>query len=676
MDTLPGGILPSPYELSARHVPWLAGCAAILIGAAVPLSGVIGTVSDLYPGALPTNPLFVPAHAFLLYMALPVSVLCLIALHLTPGVLLALILGGSKNLGVLAAVTFGGALLLRTTVHAVHVFIGPASLGVFEMIATEVGMNAALLGLLVVRLRAGKSIRLPADAADRRRALWMPAIVVMMVVLLLPAIFWQDFSGDGIEALQAGQSLGTYFLPRFPGPDSGVAGLGQGMIPPTYVVGWFVSWIGPTEAAARLPLVLTMPLVFAIIADLAEHGLGARLSLADEAGLVAGLAVYLVALGFSASYTPYSADLAAPAATDTVALLCLLAALLFAWKGQLSGMLVFGLLAHLSRPTGLLILGMLAIGALALPASTRRSQCLRFLGAVALCALASFAYDRIYVPIAAQGLGASGLSSSILDRMRYLVFTDVKRVLYAAVPGGILPFLSLFAWRLQDPLARQITVSMLAYFAFFYVQAFIALHHFMPAMVLPMVVFWRMALAGAWRWRAHAALLAASVSLVVSLPRSAALGRSTRTIGQTIAARYGPDGDAWRPRRWALPGVSSLFLLDWDVSRPDVERVGEPAALLYYSTREPANDAAVNYVIQPIGTIAPPGFTAVARDERVVAFVQDTARWRRERFSPPRTDYRARIYDIPRTSMHSFLGVPARAYQLDLAELPGLWRLF
>ena len=70
----------------------------------------------------------------------------------------------------------------------------------------------------------------------------------------LPIIFWQDFNPDGLEALSMGRSLFEYLLPMLPTGD--VAGFSVGMNSNAYPVNWFIAWIGPVEAAARLPALL------------------------------------------------------------------------------------------------------------------------------------------------------------------------------------------------------------------------------------------------------------------------------------------------------------------------------------------------------------------------------------------------------------------------------------
>jgi hypothetical protein len=671
-ETLPG-------SLTLRRMPVLGLTIAIVVGTGLGLRGVLRSVADLYPDALPPQPFFVPAHALLLYLAMPLALLGAVGMLLAPGFLLALVAGGSRRFGMLAAASFGGALLLRALSHAALKLSGVVPLEVGTFTLTEVALDAALLGLLALRLQSGRPVALPAEPEDRRRLGWMVAIVVLTAVLLLPALFWQDLTDDGLEALEIGRSLATHIVPRFPTSPSGLLGLGIGMLTMAYPNGWFVSLIGPVEAAARLPLALYLPLLFAVITGLIECRSPRRLGVMAEGSIVLVLAAFVVTMVFSASYTTYSADASAPAAFETLTVLCIAATILFAWEGRTGWMLGFALLAYFARPTGLLVLGLLALGTVALSPAERRGQLIRLGGAIALCLGAAVLYEKVFLPRAAHGLGVAYASGSILNRVRYLTFTDVRRVLYLVVPGGILPALALLTWRRQDPLARQLTLFCVLYFLFFYPQAFIALHHFVPVMILPVVVYWRVALAGNARWPGGAAALAAALSLVISLPRSFPLDRSIRALGKATDVRVGNLNGDWPAYRQALHGrigLSSLFHPEWEVANPARERVGAPLGMLYYASRGRTAADTVNYVIQLEGAAPPAGFTAVAMKGGLAVFVRDTARWRRDRETPPRPDFRAALYDIPRSTLYRFIGVPEHAYQLDLARVPGLWRLF
>jgi len=666
-------------SLTMRRLPALGLAVAIVVGAGLGLPGVLRSVADLYPGALPPQPFFVPDHGLLLYVAMPLAVLGMVGMLLAPGFLMALVAGGSRRPGLLAATTFGGAFILRVLAHSALKLSGVLPLGAGAFAVTEVALDTALLGLVAVRLRSGRPVAVPAEREDRRRLCWMVALVVLTAVLLLPALFWQDMTEDGAEALEIGRSMGSYVVPRFPTSVSGLMGLGVGMMTMAYPNGWFVSLIGPIEAAARIPLALYLPVLFAVITDLIEHRSPRRLGPLAEAAIVLALATYVVAMVFSASYTPYSADASAPAAFETLTVLCIAATILFAWEGRTWWLLAFALLACFARPTGLLVLGLLAVGTVTLAPAERRGQLVRLGVAIVLCLVAATLYERVFVPRKADGLAVGYASGSILDRVRYLTFTDVRRLLFLVVPGGILPALALLFWRRQDPLARQLTLFCVLYFLFFYVQAFIALHHFVPVMILPVVVYWRVALAGDARWPAGAAALAAAVSLVLSLPHSFPADRPTRELGRAIDVRVGNLNGDWPAYRDALQariGVRLLFRPEWEVADAARERVGDALGMLYYAwgTRTAADT--VNYVIQLEGAVPPAGFSAVGIRRGLAVFVRDTARWRRDRETPPSTDFRAALYLIPRSTLYKSIGVPAHAYQVDLARMPLLWRFF
>lgn len=665
--------------MTMRRVPALGLAIALVVAAGLELRGVLRSVADLYPGALPSQPFFVPDHALLLYVASPLAVLGMVGMLLAPGLLLALVTGGSHRLGLLAARTFGGALLLRVLTHSALKVLGVVPLGAGAFVLTEVALDAVLLGLLALRLRRGRPVALPSEREDRRRFWWMVAIVILVAVLLLPALFWQDMTEDGLEALEIGRSLATHVVPRFPTSATGLMGLGIGMMTMAYPNGWFVSLIGPIEAAARLPLALYLPVLFVVLTDLVEYRSPRRLGALAEGAIVIALAAYVVTMVFSASYTPYSADASAPAAFETLTVLCIAATILFAWEGHTGWMLVFALLVCFARPTGLLVVALLGVGTLTLAAPERRAQLARLGLAIVVCLVAGALYEKVFVPRAASGSGVAYASGSVLDRLRYLTFTDLRRVLFVVVPGGILPALALLAWRRQDPLARQLTVVSVLYFLFFYPQAFVALHHFVPVMILPIVVFWRIAMADDARWPAGAAAVAAALALVLSLPRSFALDRPTREIGRATEVRVGNlngDWSAYRDALHARLGVRALFRPEWEVPDAARERVGDALGVLYYAWRPRTSADSVNYVIQVEGAAPADGFTPVASRDGLTVFVRDTARWRHDRETPPRTDFRSALYEIPRSTLYPFIGVPAHAYQVDLARLPLLWRLF
>ncbi len=100
--------------------------AGVLLGASVLglllTRGIPAAVRDLYPGALPAHPYFVPDHAVLLYLLLPVACLAAVTVLMLPGIFLVLAQGRDerleavvvKGLGVSLAVHFVTTALAKT----------------------------------------------------------------------------------------------------------------------------------------------------------------------------------------------------------------------------------------------------------------------------------------------------------------------------------------------------------------------------------------------------------------------------------------------------------------------------------------------------------------------------------------------------------------------------------
>jgi len=541
----PGGLtgLGESAQVAARAVSKRAVAA---LGLALAVSGVvvagfrevIPQISALYPQALPEQPYFVPAHAGLLYLAMPLAVLAALALLLAPGIFLVLAGGRCERLGDLMLKGFGGAFLVHLLASSTVKGLSgtPLTSGTFLAIALATG--ALAWGVLAIRVWRGTVLPWPlAEPTDRRRLSWLLAIPALTVVLLLPVIFWQDLNEDGFEALEIGRSLATHLLPRFPFQPE-FMGLGNGMITMAYPVHWFLMLFGPVEAAARLPLALYLPVLFAGLVALIEWRSPRRLRPVEEAVLVLGLAVYVVTMGYSASYDSYFADIAAPTTFDTLTVLCMVGAAYFLWTGQRAWFLLFAVLGYLARPTGLLFLALLGLGVAVSTRENLRSRLVQVGAAIGLCLVLFVAYEKVYVPWASAGAGVGYPTGSILARLQYLRLDDASRLVYAIVPAGILPALSLFGFRWHDPVGRSLAVVSVVYFLFFYVQAFIALHHFVPVMILPLVVFWRLVLRRqvSW-WPVGTAAVSAALALWASLPHHFAVDRTMREIGRTTLYR-------------------------------------------------------------------------------------------------------------------------------------------
>lgn len=641
-------------------------------------AGVVPKVATLYPLAVPANPYFQYTEAFLLYVLMPLVVMSSLVLLLSPGVLLVLGLGAARCWSELIILAFGMSFLVHVLLASAVKLVLGISLSSAIFLSTAVGGGAVGWAILAFRVSQGTKLPWPiSERSDVRRLCWTIAIPLIALWALLPVLFWQDFSADGFGVLESGRSLSVHFLPRWP-TDSGLLGLGIGMIPMAYPVHWFVMLFGLIEAAARLPLILYLPVLFCILVRLIEWCSPRVLGFAEEAVLFLALAVYTVTMSYNASYDAYFADIASPAAFETLTVICMLAAIYFLGRGRDLWFYFFALMSYLCRPTGLLVLGLMGLAIFFCWPENWKPWLIRIGIAISLCAVIALVYEKVYVPsvIADSALGYP--STSILGRFRYLRIDDLIRINYALFPGGILPFIFLFAFSWQDMFGRIITIISLGYFVLFYFQAFIALHQFVPTMVLPLVVFWRIYLHyKGWLRRLilPAAAVAGVFALWLSLPEHFQINRTHRGIGQVTAYLVGNYDVDYQP----IKHVNLLLKLippDWEVQDPSQELVGSPFSIIYYAAHSMAPDAKVNYVVQQLSEPAPPGFTKIADDRVAALYIKDMQQWNRDRFRHLRTDYKSPLYDIPRTTLFRYWGARYGEYGIDLGAQPVLWRLF
>src|SRR5262249_22076269 len=144
---------------------------------------------------------------------------------------------------------------------------------------------------------------------DARRLLWILGAALLAVAVLLPKIFWENFNLDGIEAFEFGRSLSTHLLPYWEIQDW-VFGFYHNFVVFAYPNHWFITLFGPYEAAARLPFVLYLVVLFATLLLLIERGATRPLTGLEEAALWLGLALYTVVQTYNTNYEPFFADLA------------------------------------------------------------------------------------------------------------------------------------------------------------------------------------------------------------------------------------------------------------------------------------------------------------------------------------------------------------------------------
>lgn len=456
-------------------------------------------------------------------------------------------------------------------------------------------------------------------------------------------------------------------------------GLGIGMLPMAYPIHWCIMLFGPLEAAARLPMVFYIVVVFFGLLAFIEYKSPRRLRPAEQATLLLGLAVYVTAMSYNSGYNNYFTDMASPAAFETLTILFIIGSGYFLWTNMPGWFLLFTVLGFLARPTVLLFVVLLG-AAIAISSWREHRSRIPLIGvAIAIWVGLLVGYEQMYIASISGETGPGYSSSSILDRFQYIRIDDLKRFLYAAIPGGLLPAIALLAYRRHDPLSRTIAIVSAGYFLVFYFPAFTSLHHFVPAMVMPLIVLWRMVL---WNteniaWTGIIGVTAC-LCLWLSLPRHFEINRTYHDLGDEIQFLIGDLQGNYSDYRHAIAGAAllpRLFPTGWTLADPATELVGG-SQLLYYAHGKQDPGPRINYLIQAEDALPPDAFALIGKDMGGAVYVKNKARWAAARHNPPATGYRSQVYDIPAETLFVHKGVPAGSYNFDLASLPGLWRLF
>jgi hypothetical protein len=246
---------------------------------------VAGRVAALFPAALPSSPYWIPGHALLLYVALPLTLLGTVTLLLAPGVLLVTGIARSSALedavGRGFLVAFGIDSVLALTVARAF----PQS-----AIAFQIAVLLVAWGAWIVCVRRGAVVTRPGEAI--RRLGWAALALVVATIVLLPVVCWQDLNPDGLELLTFGRSLDAQLIPRL--PNGALSGLGLGMVAAAYPAHWFSTLLGLTELAARAPMLMWVPLLVIGIIGAAEAE--RRLGAIDEGLVASGVLVFVAAL--------------------------------------------------------------------------------------------------------------------------------------------------------------------------------------------------------------------------------------------------------------------------------------------------------------------------------------------------------------------------------------------
>ena len=627
--------------LIARQYP--AGLLSIVLGAGMIAFLGQSWIADVTALTPPDDaPYFMPQHALLLYVLVPLATLSTGVFLLGPGLLLTAAFGREKGaaLGLLSAFAISTAFLVPATA-AFQLATGIIPVGeTFHMLVLAVTLAA--LAVASARWASGVAPRLVVrdDSAD----LVGGAILGWAVLALLaPKFYWESFTGDGAEALEwARLFIHTLwpFWPESAGLVSDAPGLTSAMMIPT--TSWYVRLFGEWEFVARAPMIAFLGLLYPVITALIRHGRTVALRPVDHGLLIGALFVYTLSAIYSGGYNPYFGDSPMPAGRETLAMALFMGYALAFIEGRLSLMVAIGLLAHLTIPTGGFWLLLWPAAVLLVWPKVPRAR-LYMAGLVLV--LATMLSTVLPMVIQAIGLpypGGEFDARAVINRLRFVAFADFNRILFLAIPCGLLPIAFLFLTPARDKLARAMAVATIVYFLFFYLQGYRVLpHHFIPVVAGPLIVFWRspyLQMPGneLLRLTAGASLVAA---LLMAWPSEFRLHRFDREIGQSIALSglqferdaTGPHGRGFKPEAYHIAHalLGEAFPIGWTDEEARSRFFGSPLVWLYYADRPKPLGAAPTYVIKPLADATAEDGDAFAKDGGYGLFVRDPVQYQR-----------------------------------------------
>jgi len=628
------------------------------------LRSTVDETTRLFFDTVPSSPYFVPGHFVLLYLKIPAVVFASIVLLLAPGCCLAL----AARPGMRFFETLVKGFAISTVAHIVttalvKLAIGPVSPGLF--LAWLYGFGVVSWGLLYRIAPAGDTH----PAWSRSRLIVSAVLCVAATILFLPMIFWQELTGDGAEMLFAAQSMSEFILPRWPS-DLAVSTLGKGMLFQPIVPNWFVLLFGPIEPAIRLPLVLFLPVLLAALVLVIEHGVPRPLRPSELWCVASFLGVFVAALVFNATYSLYGTDPASPGGMEYATVLGIFGTIYFLWSREWVWFAAFVTMGHFSRPTELLFL--LAVGVAAWMFCRPRA---RTLIPVAVAIISWFVFSGILsATYLAEALAITGGAQNPLNQYSFVQFWDPQRLLMIAAGGGLLPIMSVVAFRWQDLDTRVLSVAWALTFLAFYLPAAYAVHHLAPVMVLPIAIFWRTALRGELRALVPVSLAVAAVALMLTIPAGPHIVRHQRAAARSIQNEVGDVDGSYEDRREAVLAASMMSDLFpagvWDAA---TELSPEPLALVYYAQRrDPA--APTYYFVRRLDDPLPnrePDATG-----RALLYVVDREAWEKDRFGTYSLDWRSSLYSLGPATLFVPAAVERKNYHFAPAHLPLFGRLF
>lgn len=507
----------------------------LIVLAGILLAGqdIAATLSAKAALADGASPYFVVNDALFLYIWVPLVTLSASALFLAPGLILA---WGIRAPGD----RFEHWLLKGFTLS----LFGIPTIAALVQAVSGVQMTEAAFILLILLLCVPGLYLFQARSFETemfRGKSWdiIGMILLPLAVLLLmsPKFYWEVLNDDGAHSFLNAMLFMIRGLPFWP-PDSGAIGgyPTPKMMTETFLQSGFMRIFGPYEVSIRLAYLPGISILFGVMLAFVRPT-KTRGDMQTVFGLGMALLLFSFVMAFNPSYNPYFADIALPMVREPMILLGVLGYILFFQEQKFGWMAIVSTLALFTAPNGFLLIGFFLISFFLLTRPLPFRQVTIGGGiAVAILIMASL-FELLLDRLGLMGLSTEFNTSSILNRLRFITIFDTGRILFWLLPCGILPGLALLAWPWQDKLSRALTLSVIAYVLFFYVQAYRILpHHFVPAAIIPLIVFWRLRLVQAAPTLALVGALAGlAISAWISWPETLRPFTITRHLGHRIA---------------------------------------------------------------------------------------------------------------------------------------------
>jgi len=618
------------------------------------------------------SPYFIPEYFFLLYIASPVVILSSCLLLLLPGLFISLMLNAAVSVEKWLLYSLGlSIVVISAVIESVEAALLSPLLGDDFLLAVFL-ISLFCLFLLLIRLRRGSQILFPVMSIETKNLIYSIIIVpFILIAVLTPKLFWENFNGDGMHAYESSRLLlfqafpfwdpATGALTSFPGITSALF---------TYPASWFIRIFGEFEVAARLPYILFITALFGAIVTLIKYGKHKQISITEVSLIWAALVIYTITMGYSASYNPYFADFALPATQDTLQILSFLGFIIAFLDKKPGWLLLFVVLTYTSLPSGLLLMFFWCVAVLLLVRPVPWKILFLVAGYILLIIVSSMLF-KTYSPF----LNSSGEYeiSGFLNRFAFLQVSDWRRLTYILVPTGFIPVLALLFWRRQDTVTRAITLVIVVYFLFFYLQAYISLHHFSLVMILPIIVLWRTDIAFNQFYYKYTIILVLTgiiAGLVMAFPDNTQVNTHYRKIGKTMYFDVKGYHEMKPGIFRSIEVMNDIITFGSDVRVPDKLYYMPKILWLYYSQGNIRNNKN-NYILKESNKISPSDSGKIYTRNGYSLIIRNLDIMKKDLAIRPDTPPGSRVFTIPRKILfgNGLAKFNKRPYLIDVSTL-------